>query len=211
MGCLGFALLLTSLPAAGAPPPFVLLSEAVTLPRQFTTAAVCSVIKRKSWGTFHYYYYYYFAQRLSKRDNLVCANEQQHRAASQAVLLALTATAARTQPSDQPVSPNLWLWQSKRAFYCCDSQLEDTVYSWMLIVMVFSTNACVGTQAPASDTSLSISDNSWLHSLALQNHLPAQEEAVTCIIFALQSKHTLDFLWFFSLSKKTKGMWWAGK
>lgn len=57
--------------------PCVFLTEAVTLPRQFTTAAVCSVIKRKSWGTFHYYYYYYcFAQRLSKRDNHSHACEQ---------------------------------------------------------------------------------------------------------------------------------------
>lgn len=113
-----------------------------------------------------------------------------------AVPLAHTAAAARTaSPPNQPASPKLWLRQIKGAFYGCDSLLEEAVYCWIFRVMAFSTDACVGTWAPVSNTSLSISDKSWLHRLALrgQNHLRAQDEAVTCIIFALQSKHALYF------------------
>lgn len=47
-GRLVFALLLGSSPAVGGPLPSAFLTEAMTLPRQFTTAALCSVIKGKS-------------------------------------------------------------------------------------------------------------------------------------------------------------------
>lgn len=166
--------------------PFVFLTEAVTLPRQFTTAAMCSLIKRKSWGTFHYYYYYYyyFAQRLSKRDNHSHACKQSSECSAQS-------------PPNQPAIPKLWLQQIKGAFHDSDSLLEEAVYCWIFRVMVFKADACVGSWAPASNTSLSITAKSWLHRLVLrgQNNLHAQEEAVTCI-FALQSKPALLYFFF---------------
>lgn len=114
-----------------------------------------------------------------------------------------------TEPPDHPTSSKWWWWQIKGAFYSCDSLLEEADYCWIFRVIVFSADACVGTQTPASDTSLSIPDKSWLHRLALQgeNHLPAQEEAVTCIIFALQSKHALLFF-FLKKGSQNKVLFW---
>lgn len=114
--------------------------------------------------------------------------------APRALAVHLAAAAARAQsPPSQPAIPKLWLQQIKGAFHDCDSLLEEAVYCWIFRVMVFKADACVGSWAPASNTSLSIAAKSWLHRLVLrgQNHLHAQEEAVTCVIFALQSKPAL--------------------
>lgn len=115
--------------------PFIFLRGCDTT-RQFTAAPVCSVIKRKSWGTFHdnyyYYYYYYFAQRLSQRDNHSHASEQSTKCPGRG-----SCSRQGTEPPDQPAIPKLGLQPIQGALQDCDSLLEEAVHCWMFRVMVF--------------------------------------------------------------------------